>query len=136
MQFLVRTLRRKCSTQVVPSHNDCQKKNCGGQVLLELLPTLILDHISGMLARLRQRKHLEEPGRLTEPIQLPDGRQSGSNTVTSGLPVIGPQTRPELSREGFGRRIIVPIMPILKRDGARWGSPDTFAALHLRERAE
>ena len=88
MQFLVRTLRRKCSTQVVPSHNDCQKKNCGGQVLLELLPTLILDHISGMLARLRQRKHLEEPGRLTEPIQLPDGRQTLPCRIREGLVVI------------------------------------------------
>jgi hypothetical protein len=56
--------------------------------------------------------------------------------ITSGSSVIRPETRPELSRKGFGRRIIVPIVPILMRDGARWGSPDTFAALHLRERAD
>lgn len=51
------------------------------------------------------------------------------------LPVIRPETRPELSRKGLGRRIIMPIMAILKRDGARWRNPDTIAALHLRERA-
>ena len=34
MQFLVRTLRYKSSTRVVPSLNDCQKKNCGGRVRL------------------------------------------------------------------------------------------------------
>jgi hypothetical protein len=60
-----------------------------------------------------------------------DGQQPFPYRVMEELPVIRPETRPELSRKGFGRRIIVPIVPILKRDGARWGSPDTFAALHL-----
>jgi hypothetical protein len=63
-------------------------------------------------------------------------RQTFPYPVTEELLVIRPETRPELSRKGFGRRIIVPIVPILMRDGARWGSPDTFAALHLRERAD
>jgi hypothetical protein len=38
--------------------------------------------------------------------------------------------------QGFRQAYNRAIMPILKRDGARWGSPDTFAALHLRERAD
>jgi hypothetical protein len=67
-------------------------------------------------------------------VHLPNCRAGNAEvtvTAVTSFPFARSETRPELSRKGFGRRIIVPIMPILKRDGARWGSPDTFAALHL-----
>lgn len=59
-----------------------------------------------------------------------------SRNLNFWMAVMSLGTRPELSRKGFGGRIIAPFSQFLKRDGARWGSPDTSAALHLRERAD
>jgi hypothetical protein len=60
----------------------------------------------------------------------------GAVCMTSELPVNRPETRTELSRRAFARRIILATLSVLTRDGGRWRSLDTFVALYLRESAD